>query len=79
MMRIEREVMAADILIVIGTSGVVYPANSLLPIAKSNGAYCIGVNLEAPENVTLFDEFHQGKAGEVLPELVESLLQEWTS
>jgi NAD-dependent deacetylase len=79
MMRIKRETMAADILIVIGTSGVVYPANNLLPLAKSNGAYCIGVNLEPPENVTLFDEFHQGKAGEVLPELVENLLQEWTS
>jgi NAD-dependent deacetylase len=79
MMRIKREIRAADILIVIGTSGVVYPANSLLPIAKSNGAYCIGINLEPPVNIGLFDEFHQGKAGEVLPELVENWLQEWSS
>jgi len=79
MMRIKREIRAADILIVIGTSGVVYPANQILATAKSNGAHCIGVNLEPPENVALFDEFHQGKAGEVLPELVERLLHEWAS
>jgi NAD-dependent deacetylase len=79
MMRIKSEIRAADILIVIGTSGVVYPANQILATAKSNGAHCIGVNLEPPENVALFDEFHQGKAGEVLPELVERLLHEWAS
>ncbi len=62
---------ASDYLIVIGTSGVVYPAAQFLIMAKQFGARTIGVNLERPQNAMFFDEFHQGKAGEILPELVE--------
>ncbi len=57
--------------IVIGTSGVVYPAAQLLQIAKQNRVYTIGVNLEVPLNMKYIDEFHQGKSGEILPKLVE--------
>ena len=59
-----------DVFIAIGTSGHVYPAAGLLSVAKDVGAYCIGINLDPPENVRLFDEFHQGLAGELLPTLV---------
>ena len=59
-----------DVFIAIGTSGQVYPANILVSIARVQGAYCIGVNLEPPDNVNLFNEFHQGHAGELLPDLV---------
>jgi len=62
-----------EIFIVIGTSGVVYPAAQFLNIARNNRAYCIGINKEKPFNYTLFDEFHEGLAGEVLPELLEKL------
>ena len=59
-----------DVFIAIGTSGHVYPAAGLLAIAKDVGAHCIGINLDPPENVVLFDEFHQGQAGELVPVLV---------
>ncbi len=61
----------ADYFLIVGTSGVVYPAAQFLYIAKHYGAKTIGVNLTKPENVRLIDEFYQGKAGEILPELVE--------
>ncbi len=75
MKKIENILVNSDYFIIIGTSGVVYPAAGFLRIAKYNGASTIGINLENPQNLSLIDEFHQGKAGELLPELVE----EWTS
>ncbi|MEE2758707.1 MAG: NAD-dependent deacylase [Candidatus Thermoplasmatota archaeon] len=75
MREIDLAVADCDVFIAIGTSGHVYPAAGLLGIAGSCGAHCIGVNLDPPQNVELFDEFHQGKAGEILPELV----RKWTS
>ncbi|HJM67757.1 MAG TPA: NAD-dependent deacylase [Candidatus Thalassarchaeaceae archaeon] len=70
MEKINAAVFECDVFIAIGTSGHVYPAAGLLAIAQMRGAYCIGVNLDPPENVDFFDEFHQGRAGEILPDLV---------
>tara|TARA_Y100000588_G_C14139720_1_gene875497 strand:+ start:75 stop:803 length:729 start_codon:yes stop_codon:yes gene_type:complete len=67
---INAAVFDCDVFIAIGTSGHVYPAAGLLGIARVRGAYCIGVNLDPPENVDLFNEFHQGQAGELLPDLI---------
>ncbi len=75
MREIDVAVADCDVFIAIGTSGHVYPAAGLLGIAQACGAHCIGINLEPPQNVDLFDEFHQGKAGDLLPKLV----QRWTS
>ena len=72
MREIDRAVADCDVFIAIGTSGHVYPAAGLLGIAQACGAHCIGINLDPPENVALFDEFHQGKAGELLPNLVNN-------
>lgn len=63
-----------DIFMVVGTSGVVYPAAQFVYLAKMKGANTIGVNLEPPENVDLFNEFHQGRSGETLPKLVEEII-----
>ena len=71
MREINQAVADCDVFIAIGTSGHVYPAAGLLGIAQACGAHCIGINLDPPENVALFDEFHQGKAGELLPNLVK--------
>ncbi len=65
-----------DVFIAIGTSGHVYPAAGLLSIAKDTGAHCIGINLDPPENIILFDEFHQGLAGELVPALVTKWMSE---
>ncbi len=60
-----------NLFLVVGTSGVVQPAASFVAHAKRCGAVTIGVNLEIPENRGYIDHFYQGKAGEVLPKLVE--------
>ena len=60
-----------DYFLVIGTSGVVYPAAQFLYIAKNYGAHTIGINLEEPSNMQFIDEFHKGKSGDLLPKLVD--------
>ena len=63
-----------DYFIVIGSSGHVYPAAGLVNVANSCGAKTILVNFEPPANASAFDEIHLGKAGEILPSLVNSWL-----
>ena len=46
-------------------------SNGFLHTARRLGAHTIGINLDPPEDVAFFDEFFQGKAGEILPLLVE--------
>ena len=69
---IYREVEKCDVFIVIGSSGHVYPAAGLVDLANSNDAHTILVNLELPINGGDFDEVHIGKAGEILPDLIEN-------
>jgi NAD-dependent deacetylase len=57
----------------IGTSGLVYPAAAFLMWARQVHAKTFGINLDPPENHNLFDQFYQGKAGEILPQWVEAL------
>jgi NAD-dependent deacetylase len=72
---IEHSLKKCDVFIIIGTSGLVYPAAGFVMTAKLMGAKTIAINLEAPDNLSFIDEFHQGKSGEVLPALVK----EWTA
>ena len=65
-----------DFFIVIGSSGQVYPAAGLVNIARSCGAKTILINFDSPANASEFDEIHLGKAGEILPDLVNSWLSE---
>jgi len=62
-----------DIFLVVGSSGHVYPASGLVNIANAAGAKTILVNLEPPVNADAFAEVHLGKAGEILPALIENL------
>ena len=64
----------SDLFIVVGSSGHVYPAAGLVNIAHQAGARTVLVNLEAPLNADAFDEVHLGKAGELLPVLLEALI-----
>lgn len=60
----------AEVVLVVGTSAVVYPAASLAPIAKSRGARVVEVN---PDNTPLtgsVDCALRGPSGEVLPQLI---------
>ena len=62
---------SADCFLSVGTSAVVYPAASLPLVAKRSGAFLVEVNPEPTPLTESADEFLQGPAGEVLPELVE--------
>ncbi|MBO5681041.1 MAG: NAD-dependent protein deacylase, partial [Lentisphaeria bacterium] len=60
------------------TSGEVMPACLVPRYAKRNGAQIIEINLD-PSAFTregISDLFLQGKAGEILPELVKKVLEE---
>ena len=65
----------ADVFLSVGTSAVVYPAAGL-PLAAAEGrAYVAEVNTERSAIAGELDEVVLGKAGEVLPPLVEAVRQ----
>lgn len=72
----QRAAGECDVLLVVGTSAVVYPAASLIPIAKrtkSPGATVIECNLTRTEASAMADVGLYGPSGETLPKLCEKL------
>lgn len=67
----ERAARAAALMLVVGTSAVVYPAAGLAPLARSAGARIIEVNPEETTLSALADCSLRGKAAELLPQLIE--------
>ena len=63
----------ADVMLVVGTSGVVQPAASLPYYAAQSGKLIVDVNPFPDEISPMADVFLQGPAGEVLPRLVETV------
>jgi len=61
---------SCEILLVIGTSGVVRPAASFAYAARSSGAYIVEINPEKTPNSSFADEVLAGRASEVLPGLI---------
>ncbi len=68
------ELRTCTVVLTVGTSGVVEPAASFVRIARAHPVRTIYVGLEEPANCTFFDHVLLGKAGEVLPELVKTLI-----
>lgn len=66
-------VNAADFMLVVGTSGIVQPAASLAFMAKEAGAFVVHVNTEATPISPIADVELLGKAGEILPKIMEWL------
>jgi NAD-dependent deacetylase len=64
------ELERATQLLVIGTSGSVYPAAGLVRVARQRGIATIYVGPEKPLNAGAFDEIILGAATEVLPPLL---------
>ncbi|AWM37747.1 NAD-dependent protein deacylase [Gemmata obscuriglobus] len=62
-----------DTLLVVGTSAVVHPAASLVPIARRKGATVIEVNITRTEASAYADIGLYGPSGEVLPKLLQRL------
>lgn len=69
--RIEEALDDSSVMIVVGTSGSVYPAANFVFWAKSAGARTVYIGPEAPLNAVAFTHVVEGKAGEVLPDLFE--------
>lgn len=61
---------SCEVLLIIGTSGVVYPAASFGPVAKDNGAFVAELNLDATPNSDLVDVALQGRAKDLVPQLL---------
>ena len=59
-----------EILLIIGTSGLVYPAASFAPVAKQHGAFVVELNLEITPNSPVMDVSLQGRAKELVPLLL---------
>lgn len=66
----EHAAEAAEVFLVVGTSAVVYPAAGLIPYARQKGARVIEVNLEETPFSSSVDCALQGKAAEILPQLI---------
>jgi NAD-dependent deacetylase len=77
MNRIQREIDRCTVLLVVGTSGVVYPAANFVHWAnqriRADGRQVrtVYVGAEPPANANAFSQMVLGKAGEVLPGLFE--------
>jgi NAD-dependent deacetylase len=71
MNRIEREIGRATVMVVIGTSGSVYPAANFVNWARRAGARTVYIGPERPLNAAAFTNIVEGKAGEAMPGLFE--------
>jgi NAD-dependent deacetylase len=69
MPRIEREISNSTLMLVIGTSGSVYPAANFVHWARQAGARTVYIGPERPLNASAFTQIVEGKAGEVMPGL----------
>src|SRR5437867_6783977 len=66
----EHAARQAAVVLVVGTSALVYPAASLAPIAKSAGARVIEINPDQTPLSANVDLSLRGPAGELLPQLI---------
>ena len=67
--RIQNEIAHASVMLVVGTSGSVYPAASFVHWAHQRGARTVYIGPETPLNASAFTQVVEGKAGQVMPGL----------
>ena len=70
LLRCDQAIQTCDLLLVIGTSGVVYPAAGFASAAKEVGALVIEINLESTAQSDLVDLSLQGRAKDLVPLLL---------
>jgi NAD-dependent deacetylase len=66
----ENAVLRCEVLVVVGTSALVYPAAGLVPLGRSAGASVIEVNVEPTPISAGVDYALTGRAGDILPALL---------
>jgi len=64
---------SCDVILVVGTSGVVYPAAHIPFLAKEHGARIIDVNPDHDAIASIADLFLQGPSGEILPQVLATM------
>lgn len=65
---------SAEALLIVGTSALVSPANTIPAVAKDHGAILIEMNMERTHlTESMTDIFLEGSAGETIPELLGEL------
>ena len=62
----------SDVCLIVGTSGLVYPAAGFGAIAKQAGAYIVEINLDSTPHSNLADATLQGRARDLVPLLLET-------
>ncbi|MGI2023361.1 Sir2 family NAD+-dependent deacetylase [Shewanella glacialipiscicola] len=72
--RIHDALDRCDLFIAIGTSGTVYPAAGFVDAANHQGAQTVEVNMMTPDRHCQFQYHLTGKAGELVPKLVDTIL-----
>jgi NAD-dependent protein deacetylase/lipoamidase len=75
MERAYRAIETCDVMLVVGTSWIVYPVAGFPEIARRSGARIIEVNPEETPITAIADVFLEGAAGEVLPRLADALVE----
>lgn len=68
-----RAAESCEIMLVVGTSGVVYPVAQLPLVAKRAGALVIDVNPQCTPISEMADIFLQGAGGVILPQMLDAL------
>ncbi len=66
----ERAAQQADVLLVVGTSAVVYPAAGLIDVSRTAGCRVIEVNVDKTAYSAIVDLTLRGPSGEILPLLM---------
>jgi len=72
LLRAQRAAGEASLVLVAGTSSLVYPAAALPGIARASGAYVVEINPVLTPLSSMVDERLAGPSGEVLPRLLEA-------
>ncbi len=67
-----RALQSCEVCLIIGTSGVVYPAAGFASIAKAAGAFVAEINLDPTPRSGLVDATIQGRAKDVVPLLLDT-------
>lgn len=75
MERIYEALGTCDLFVSIGTSGAVYPAAGFVQEALMNGARTLELNLEPSEGSRFFTESRHGRAGAIVPQWVDEVLE----
>lgn len=63
-------VQSCDILVIIGTSGVVYPAATFASVAREAGAFVVEINPAPTSNSCVVNLTLRGRASEMVPRLL---------